>query len=154
MLTIHRVPENEHLTCWGGEENDFVSINWDVMTQQFELREERILFSSIRLADGRIFAILRPGRHHHVIRAISALWAETEEPRMALNDQGFLTNFGQWVDRKEACVIAERIGQIIKKSDFEGSTTLFSECVWDTPKVYHWKPADAEVVGVQSSIKK
>lgn len=140
MLTIHQVPENLHLTCWGGTDEDFASVNWDVLTQQFGVREERILFSSIRLPNGHILAILKPGRHHHVIRAIAALWEETGAPKVTLHNQGFLTNFGRWVDRKEACVIAERVKQIIKKSDFEGSTTLFSECIWETPELYAWKP--------------
>lgn len=44
--------------------------------------------------------------------------------------QGFLTNRKRWVTREEAFQIAARQEQIIRKTGYEGNTTLYSEDVY------------------------
>jgi len=62
-------------------------------------------------------------RHHHVINRVG----KPGDP-VDMDGQGFMTDQGRWVDRKEACRIATAAGQIIKKHDPQG--LLFSEDVW------------------------
>jgi hypothetical protein len=137
------IPEYEHLICFRGKQEEFEGINWDVLTQNFGERVERILFSSTQHASGDVFAVVCPGRHFHNIRAMhvsnEANLGPTIKPgQNNVGEQGFLTNFGRWVSREEAFLIAQKAGQIIKKSDYPSSVTLYSECIWETPALYHW----------------
>lgn len=82
---------------------------------------ERIEFSAIKSADGRIFG----GRRHADIIATMVMDYETS-PHYGV--QGFLTNRLRFVDRKEAAEIALSSGQV-RELRFQPSE-LFSEDLW------------------------
>ena len=84
---------------------------------------EMILAAAIR-HDGIVYSVPKPGRHHNVIRIMNRRGMGPETMR----EQGFLTNTGRFVDRKEACLIARAADQIMLKTEPVG--LLFSEDVW------------------------
>jgi hypothetical protein len=93
--------------------------------------EERIIAAAVQHFDnGQIWAVEAPGRHHHVLWVMDMLHV----PPMYHRDQGFLTNWGRYVDRKEAALIAAAANQLINKQSTPSE--LFSEDVWATPP---WK---------------
>ncbi len=66
-------------------------------------------------------------RHGHCIATFVALTEKRSvTPEAGQYTQGFLTNTGRFVDRKEALRIAIEVNQIINMSDTNG-TELFSE---------------------------
>lgn len=83
----------------------------------------RIVAAAI-LQDGVVYSVSRPGRHHNVIR----MMYESGNPQEEGHVQGFVTNEGIFVDRKDAYIIARDAGQILDKTF--PSDTLFSEDVW------------------------
>mgnify|MGYP006441259865 CR=1 FL=1 len=74
--------------------------------------------------NGKIFALDRPNRHNN------CLWFMNDElggkPKDRV-EQGFLTSYGEFVDRETANNIALFAGQIKEKNLRE----LFSEDLWD-----------------------
>lgn len=97
---------------------------------------ERIVAAAIRYlmpADAKqpdpqpiIMLTERPGRHHHVIHGLHAL---TGLRTHGGNEQGFLTNTGRFVGRREACEIARAADQIAGPK--EGNPAeLYSEDLW------------------------
>ena len=68
--------------------------------------------------------IVSPARHHNVLHEAHRLGLEDEGP----DAQGFITSTGRFVDRREACLIAKRADQIIKKTGPDH--ILFSEDLW------------------------
>ena len=72
-----------------------------------------------------VFSIVRPFRHHDVIKLISAAG---KGPVTGTDIQGFVTNTGRFVDRQEGCAIARAAGQIVVKHGPDD--TLFSEDMW------------------------
>jgi hypothetical protein len=79
---------------------------------------------------GRTYSVARPGRHHDVIRAMDSAGIDP-----AQGHQGFITNAGRFVDRKQAMQIAIAAGQLLPLVQ-DGvpmertSPELFSEDVW------------------------
>lgn len=97
-----------------------------------ELRTRRIVVAAIT-QDGMVCSVPRPGRHHHVIRAM----ATAGIPIPIVGAQGFLTSDGLFVDRRSARKIADMAGQIIKScvgpdgAPFKREhDELFSEDLW------------------------
>ena len=82
-----------------------------------------IVAAAIR-QDGMICSVPRPGRHHHVIRAM----ATAGIPIPIVGEQGFLTDDGLFVDRKRALAIAKTAKQIHGKNG--NPNELYSEDVW------------------------
>lgn len=82
--------------------------------------------------DGQVFSVPRPARHNHVIYFAHKTLGLSEDPVEPLNEdvQGFVTSTGRFVDRAEAAKIALEAGQIPEAKD-----ALYSEDVWDTPRV-------------------
>jgi aryl-alcohol dehydrogenase-like predicted oxidoreductase len=74
---------------------------------------------------GLTFSVPAPGRHHNVIHAM----ADAGIPMAARSPavQGFLTNRGRWVDRKEGAAIAIAGGQI---PALRWPPDLYSEDLW------------------------
>jgi len=90
---------------------------------------ERIDRAAIKHADGTVFTVPRPGRHHTVIAHMREQGKPFRDPKFQQRHvQGFVTDTGRFVDRKEACAIARAAGQLIRKTG--GSKTLYSEDVW------------------------
>lgn len=98
---------------------------WMEADERIDTAKERIERAAIR-HDGRIFSVPAPGRHHHVIKLIIDTTAAKRVP--ADSTQGFVTNTGRFLDREEACVVAIRADQLIRKTYPEN--LLFSEDLW------------------------
>lgn len=74
---------------------------------------------------GLVYSVRRPGRHDDVIRVMA------KRPNHKAADtrhQGFTTDAGRFVDRKEALVIARIANQVIEKHG--NPLELYSEDVW------------------------
>lgn len=84
--------------------------------------EQKIVAAAIRQGDVVCF-VPRPGRHHDVIRGM----AKAGFPIPIDGKQGFLTDEGQFVERRAALGIAEIAGQLLPG---KGRGELFSEDVW------------------------
>jgi hypothetical protein len=76
--------------------------------------------------EGKLWSLPRPNRHHNIIRVIAACnGVGIKGP----NVQGFLTDQGRFVDRKEALQIALAAGQVLNPDDVRGAR-LYSEDLW------------------------
>lgn len=79
---------------------------------------------AIKDINGVVISLDRPARHHHVISKMANL--EYDTPIKGV--QGFITDIGTFVDRKEALIIATNAGQILPgKGTFN---QLYSEDLW------------------------
>ena len=83
--------------------------------------------AAIRLADGTIFSVPRPGRHHDVIRVIREAGITTP---IRQDQQGFLLSDGRWARRKAALMVALEAGQIKEPLPGHCCHGLFSEDLW------------------------
>lgn len=85
--------------------------------QQEDLHDPRQAFA----------AVPAPARHHHVLHQLSQ-WGRGKEVD---GGQGFITDTGRYVDRKEAWTIAKSAGQLLPIAPTDGrGGTLYSEDVW------------------------
>lgn len=97
------------------DENNKCSI-----TYELEQHKPRIIAAAVKPESGKIYT----GRRH--CDCIRKAVDEGGEPTPILGiHQGFVTNNGKYVDRKEAGKIAFECGQIKEPSDF-----LYSEDLW------------------------
>jgi hypothetical protein len=76
--------------------------------------------------DGRVFALPRPHRHHHLY----ALAAFLGQQPTAEHDTGFTTSTGRYVGREEAQRICAAAGQPNRRSGSPTDPKLYSEDVW------------------------
>lgn len=99
---------------------------------------ERIVAAAIKWGDLVCFTE-KPGRHHHVFKALEACGWTIRGPfdHGVEQEQGFVTSTGRFVDRETGRKIAEAIGQLIAgEIDSTGvpivkqHSQLFSEDVW------------------------
>ena len=76
--------------------------------------------------DGVVYSLPAPNRHHHVIR----LMVNEGVPLPVTKDaiQGFITNTGEFLDRKEAYKVVIENGQNVV--ELHHDYDLFSEDVW------------------------
>lgn len=85
---------------------------------------ECIVAAAVKYGDVVAF-VPKPGRHHTVTYAVyNELGARTGGNR----EQGFVTNFGRFVDREEGLAIARASSQIKQKHG--NQNLLFSEDMW------------------------
>jgi hypothetical protein len=89
---------------------------------------EKIDCAAIRHADGTVFTVPRPGRHHDVIAAMTQARKPYNGPGIGQHVQGFVTDTGRFVDRYEARRIAEEASQLLDRES--GLPQLYSEDVW------------------------
>jgi hypothetical protein len=83
---------------------------------------EKITGVALLCEDGRMFALPRPHRHHHLF-SLAAFIGQNPSPHV----QGFTTSTGRYVDRIEATLIAGRADQVDGKGIGD---PLYSEDVW------------------------
>jgi hypothetical protein len=84
-----------------------------------------IAAAAIRKGD-RVYTLPPPARHHDIIRLIAEETAE--RPAVTEQDtQGFVTNEGRFVNRRQAVLVAIRAGQI-ERPKWPGG--LYSEDLW------------------------
>lgn len=132
QLEVIRVPpegediERGVMGMVGSEETFMRTIN-GLMYGAWANQPELILYAAVKHPDGRIFAVSRPGRHHHVHQLMEMLNSLDLESAK-LEHQGFLTSLGSWVSRQHALEIAQRNNQIVHKHPQEYE--LYSEDLW------------------------
>lgn len=85
--------------------------------------EQKIVAAAIKQGEVICF-IPAPGRHHDIIRKMAAIGI----PIPIDGKQGFLTDEGQFVERRVALGIAECAKQLLPGRGCSGE--LFSEDVW------------------------
>lgn len=93
---------------------------------------EYIALVTCKLPNGNIYAVERPGRHHHVLHLMHD-HGLVEKGKI---DQGFMTSHGRYVSRSEAVIIAGSAGQIHYKT--QPVNQLFSEDLWSTPPSHRY----------------
>jgi hypothetical protein len=75
---------------------------------------------------GAIHSLPRPARHHDLIRAMISEGISRDD--VAIAEQGFVTNEGNFLSRWRARRVAEKAGQCETGTD--GDRELCSEDVW------------------------
>lgn len=63
---------------------------------------------------GKVFSLPRPYRHHHIIRVICYLDSDVDCVDAHGDDQGFLTDEGQYLTRNESEQHARACGQLTR----------------------------------------
>lgn len=111
-----------------GTEDTFMRSITGIAQGVCNMGPELILYAAIKHPDDhRIFAVSRPGRHHHVQQLMEML--NSADPYATGPDhQGFITTLGCFVYREEALVIAQKHRQIIEKHP--AAYELYSEDMW------------------------
>lgn len=74
--------------------------------------------------EGLVFSLDAPNRHNHIFNLLS--WGNSND-RMGKEEQGFLLENGDFVDRKQAGDIALENGQVTK---LIAPPNLYSEDLW------------------------
>jgi hypothetical protein len=96
----------------------------------FPKEKEVIVASAVKAINGDVYAVLKPGRHHHCI----ALMYEKQASELHIlgntEDQGFMTNANRYIGRKEARALAVANGQALYIHHPE---LIWSENLWNTP---------------------
>jgi hypothetical protein len=88
------------------------------------MADERIVCAALKDVNSPVIVC---GARHYDIVMHKALEAMDRVGDNANWDQGFLTNYGRFVDRYEAFEIAKEMDQIIKKSGNPNDIRLYSE---------------------------
>lgn len=86
-----------------------------------------IVAAAIRIDDGRIFTVPRPGRHHDVIKEIRA---SGYTGPVGSWRQGFINEHGVFLSRKEALAVVLTSGELSLEDCHAPRTGLFSEDLW------------------------
>lgn len=79
--------------------------------------------------EAMVFSKPKPARHHHLIHQVAGLIGRPVSP----DEQGFLTNEGRYVSRRQAYHIARLSGQIPFEERIiptPGTEKIFSEDLW------------------------
>lgn len=99
-----------------------------------------IVAAAVKIGEA-VVSMEKPSRHHHILRAISGLYSE-DAPRphrtFASEVQGFLTDGGVFLGRREAMSHAISCGQPLTRRDILKQSKpgcyygpeLFSEDLW------------------------
>lgn len=82
----------------------------------------RIVAAAIR-ANGLVMSMPRPARHCHIMAAMPARMARAVRP----DDQGFLTDTGEFLGREQALDVARHAKQLKREVN---SFELYSEDLW------------------------
>lgn len=100
---------------------------------RIDSQPELVVAAAIR-SGGVIITVERPGRHGDCINFLHRLGQDYA-------DQGFLTNRGRFVDRKQAARIAWEAGQGSAREICNGN--LFSEDLWNEERSLSGRPGKA-----------
>lgn len=77
-------------------------------------------------SNGKIFELDFPNRHHHCVHIA---YIDDNYKQVVTESQGFITNTGRYVERKEGLAIAKTAKQL-QPFTFHHPTELFSESLW------------------------
>lgn len=86
--------------------------------------DSRIVAAAIAYK-GTVYSLPPPARHHNIIHHIVET---TGEPSVGYNEQGFLDQYGTFLHRKPALMVARQAGQL--RTDRPVYDELFSENLW------------------------
>lgn len=111
-----RLPEPIVAECW--DETAMLAYRQAVRTDAFQQRH--VTHVAIQYS-GKTYALPRPNRHHHIIRMIGGIKSSDR--------QGFLDNYGYFLNRRDALAIALLAGQVKNVNDIRAHQ-LFSEDLW------------------------
>jgi hypothetical protein len=89
-------------------------------------RKMKIVAAAI-LKDGMTFTMPPPARHHTILHHMVGKLGMVQDGN---TEQGFLTDTGDFVRRKPACMIAEHAGQLEGRTKTGPRDELFSEDLW------------------------
>jgi hypothetical protein len=87
---------------------------------------ERIACAALCLPAGGVVTVDPPQRHYHVFEEARRQGHLFAEIRGA--EEGYLTNHGRFVGRREGAIIADEIGQ--RKSRMGSGEVLLAEELW------------------------
>ena len=93
----------------------------------------KIIAAAVRLVEGDVHHLPPPARHHNVMRMVVEIkqeWATGADSRWRFrngDEQGFLTECGRFLTRRQALAVARKNDQII--SPIKGNI-LTSENLW------------------------
>lgn len=91
---------------------------------------ERIAQAAIRHA-GTIYTLPRPARHADLFKANCTVENGIIKSSIAAGEQGFVTDSGRFVDRKEAWGLAQATEQLLEGAAFRRlGPTLYTEDMW------------------------
>lgn len=90
--------------------------------EQYEI--QRVVCAAARITDSQVIA--SPRHHDNFFRAIIKLLPELERKKWLRAEQGFIDQFGNFLNRHEAWVIAIRQNQVIRDLNI-GTGKLYSE---------------------------
>ncbi len=99
-------------------------MNW---YKKYAQTQETIVGSAVKLSDGRVYSVPKPGRHGHVFVMFKEMRERGDGVPKEGQIQGFVTNTGRFVDRKEGAELALSNGQIKK---LNWPPDLYSEDLW------------------------
>lgn len=110
-----------------------VSVGYTPVTFDCAVESEQITHVAI-LYEGKVWALPRPNRHHHIIQA---MFKETGRGIAGPDIQGFVTNTGRFLNRADAFILASRNGQLDRswhpQNSYNGDR-LYSEDLWRNPE--------------------
>lgn len=92
-----------------------------------------IVAAAIRI-NRAVISMAAPARHHDILRQINGIYGQEPRPSWTfeVETQGFLTDAGQFLDRREAYAHALQCGQALigrRPEGYQGDE-LFSEDLW------------------------
>jgi hypothetical protein len=92
-----------------------------------------VAHAAIKLPDGSVWFVERPGRHSDVLKGIIKALGESTgfgPDGLAFSEGGFLLTDGRFVDRVEAKRIALAAKQLLPGADVTLTTPLRTDEVW------------------------
>lgn len=82
------------------------------------------IIAAATMINGTVWAIPAPARHHHIVHWLAK---DLKFHQPVFGKQGFITDTGEFLDRKQARALAVRNGQCPAP---DHATDLFSEDLW------------------------
>jgi hypothetical protein len=110
--------------------------------------KETIIHAAFVHANGLIYSVGRPGRHHHLMALLDEY--NLAGSRGQVVSQGFITSYGRYVDREVGVAVARAADQLIREPS--PSDELTSEDVWEGPEPGAHYMRDAYAIFVKAQI--
>lgn len=95
--------------------------------ERYRAGKVKIVGVAIRLVDGTMFTLDAPNRHGHLLPVVAKArpgW----RMRYGVDEQGFVTDCGEFLSRKQAAVVALKSGQW--DGVYAGGNVFTSEDLW------------------------
>lgn len=124
---LKRNSQLTHTQCLDAVAQQHGYNNWALLHKHWQ-QQEVITGVAIRY-QGVVHSLPRPNRHHNVIRMIAS---QNGVGIKGPDVQGFVTNYGRFLNRQEAYKLAVANKQIARRegAQFYQGTDLYSEDLW------------------------